>query len=65
MISITGNRGIFGGATGEAGGMGFNFDKKWDMSSFKAGEKISRQVLFSEHKEEKRREDKKVEIFPL
>lgn len=28
IISITGNTGIFGGATSEAGGMGFNFDKK-------------------------------------
>lgn len=35
------------------------------MISFKTGEKVTRQVLFSKHIEEKRKEDKKDERFPL
>lgn len=35
------------------------------MTSFKTGEKVTRQVLFSKYIEEKRKEDEKVESFPL
>lgn len=42
IIGIIVNIGRFDGAIDEAGGMGFNFDKRWGTPSVKAGEKVNR-----------------------
>lgn len=42
IIGIIVNKGKFDGAIDETGGMGFNFDKKWDTPSLKAGEKVNK-----------------------
>lgn len=42
IIGIIVNIGRFDGAIDKAGGMGFNFDKRWGTPSVKAGEKVNR-----------------------
>lgn len=64
IISITGNRGKVDRAVYEAGGVDLTL-RKSKMTSFKTGEKVTSQVLFSKHIEEKRKEDEKVERFLL